>query len=123
MCPLSGVGMPAIKTPLWNFGMPAILKACLDQVLMPNVTFTIGGSVVKGLHHIRKVVVMAASGGAYEPGDPRDGIRNGLKVALGFVGITDLEVAWSQGQAPLFSRIALIESTNNERPGNNLIST
>jgi len=108
---------------LWNYGMPAILKAWLDQVLMPNVTFAIGGRGVKGLHHIRKVVVLASSGGTYEPGDPRDGIRNGLKAALGFVGITDIEVAWSQGQNPFFSRIALIESTNNERPGNNLIST
>ncbi|MEI6703730.1 MAG: hypothetical protein WCL71_09390, partial [Deltaproteobacteria bacterium] len=37
-----------------------------------------------------------------EPGDPRDGIRNGLKAALGFVGIKDIEVAWSQGQNPFF---------------------
>jgi FMN-dependent NADH-azoreductase len=91
-----------ITTPMWNFGMPAILKAWLDQVLMPNVTFTIGGSGVKGLHHIRKVVVLVSSGGTYEPGDSRDGIRNGLKAAFGFVGITDIEVSWSQGQNPIF---------------------
>lgn len=91
-----------LVTPMWNFGVPAILKAWLDQVLMPNVTFNIGGSGVKGLHHIRKVVVLASSGGAYEPGDLRDGIRNGIRAALGFVGITDVEVAWSQGQNPFF---------------------
>lgn len=95
-----------MTTPMWNFGMPAILKAWLDQVLMPNVTFNIGGGGVKGLHHIRKVVALVSSGGAYEAGDSRDGIRNGFKAALGFVGITDIEVAWSQGQNPLFFKDA-----------------
>jgi FMN-dependent NADH-azoreductase len=91
-----------ITTPMWNFGMPAILKAWLDQILMPNVTFTIGGNGVKGLHHIRKVVALVSSGGTYEVGDSRDGIRNGLRAAFGFVGIADIEVAWSQGQNPFF---------------------
>ncbi|MEI6514419.1 MAG: NAD(P)H-dependent oxidoreductase [bacterium] len=91
-----------ITTPMWNFGMPAILKAWLDQVLMPNVTFTIGAGGVKALHKIRKVIVMVSSGGTYEPGDLRDGIRNGIKAAMGFVGITDVEVAWAQGQNPFF---------------------
>ena len=91
-----------ITTPMWNFGMPAILKAWLDQVLMPNVTFAIGAGGVKALHKIRKVIVLASSGGTYEAGDLRDGVRNGIKAALGFVGITDIEVAWAQGQNPFF---------------------
>jgi len=91
-----------LTTPMWNFGMPAILKAWLDQVLTPNVTFSIGPGGAKALHHIRKVVVLSSSGGAYEPGDLRDGIRNGIKSALGFVGITDIEVIRSEGQNPFF---------------------
>lgn len=91
-----------VTTPMWNFGMPGILKSWFDQVLMPNVTFTIGAGGVKSMHKIRKVVVMASSGGAYEAGDSRDGIRNGIKAAVGFVGITDVEVAWAQGQNPFF---------------------
>jgi FMN-dependent NADH-azoreductase len=91
-----------VTTPMWNFGMPAILKAWFDQVLMPNVTFTIGAGGVKALHKVRKVVVMASSGGVYEAGDVRDGIRNGIKAAVGFVGISDVEVAWAQGQNPFF---------------------
>ena len=89
-----------IMTPLWNFGMPAILKAWLDQVLIPNVTYTLDESGIKGLHHIRKAAVLVSSGGVYEPGDPRDGIRSGLRAVLGVIGITDIEVAWSQGQNP-----------------------
>lgn len=91
-----------ITTPMWNFGVPAILKAWLDQVLMPNVTFSIGATGFKAMHSIRKVVVLASSGGTYEAGDVRDGIRNGIKSAVGFVGISDVEVVWVQGQNPFF---------------------
>lgn len=91
-----------ITTPMWNFGMPAILKAWLDQVLTPNVTFSLGAGGVKALHKIRKVIVLASSGGTYEVGDLRDGIRNGIKAAMGFVGVTDIEVIWAQGQNPFF---------------------
>ncbi|MEI6564776.1 MAG: NAD(P)H-dependent oxidoreductase [bacterium] len=91
-----------MTTPMWNFGMPAILKAWLDQILMPGETFSIGPGGVKPLHKIRKVVVLVSSGGTYDAGDLRDGIRNGIKAALGFVGITDIEVAWAQGQNPFF---------------------
>lgn len=91
-----------ITVPMWNFGMPAILKAWLDQVLMPNVTFSIGPTGFKAMHKIRKVVIMASSGGTYEAGDVRDGIRNGIKSAVGFVGIADVEVVWVQGQNSFF---------------------
>jgi len=33
-----------ITTPLWNFFMPAILKAWLDQVLISNVIIAISGN-------------------------------------------------------------------------------
>ncbi|MEI8352691.1 MAG: NAD(P)H-dependent oxidoreductase [bacterium] len=91
-----------LSTPMWNFGMPAILKAWLDQVLMPGVTFSIGPGGTKPLHNVRKVVMLVSSGGAYGIGDLRDGVRNGITAALGFVGITDIEVAWSEGQNPFF---------------------
>ncbi len=91
-----------MTTPMWNFGVPAILKAWLDQVLMPNVTFSIGPTGFTPMHRIRKVVVLASSGGVYEVGDLRDGVRNGIKAAVGFVGIADVDVVWAQGQNPFF---------------------
>lgn len=91
-----------ITTPMWNFGIPAILKAWFDQVLMPNVTFSVGATGFKAMHKIRKVVIMASSGGTYEAGDLRDGIRNGIKAAVGFIGISNVEVVWVQGQNPFF---------------------
>jgi FMN-dependent NADH-azoreductase len=91
-----------MTTPMWNFGVPAILKAWLDQVLMPNITFSIGPTGFKPMHRIRKAVVLSSSGGVYEAGDLRDGVRNGIKAAVGFVGITDVDVVWAEGQNAFF---------------------
>jgi FMN-dependent NADH-azoreductase len=91
-----------LTTPMWNFGVPAILKAWIDQILMPNQTFSIGPGGVKPLHKIRRIVLLASSGGTYESGDPRDALRAGIKAAFGFAGIKDVDVAWAQGQNPFF---------------------
>lgn len=91
-----------LTSPMWNFSLPAILKAWLDQVIMPNVTFTISSSGVKGLHKVRKVVLLASSGGAYEAGDGRDHLSAELRTAFGFMGIKDVDIAWAQGQNPFF---------------------
>lgn len=88
--------------PMWNFSLPAVLKAWIDMVLMPNHTFAIGAGGVKGMHKIRKVVLLAASGGTYADGDPRDCLRAEIKAAFGFIGINDIAVAWAQGQNPFF---------------------
>ncbi len=91
-----------LTTPMWNFGVPAILKAWLDQVLMPNITFSVGPTGFTPMHRIRRAVVLASSGGVYEAGDPRDGVRTGIRAAVGFVGITDVEVVWAAGQNSFF---------------------
>jgi FMN-dependent NADH-azoreductase len=91
-----------LTTPMWNFSLPGILKAWIDQVVMPNQTFTIGAQGIGGLHQVKKVVLLTSSGGVYEVGNPRDCLVPELKAAFGFMGITDIEVAWVQGQNPLF---------------------
>ena len=91
-----------LTTPMWNFSLPAILKAWIDMVLMPNQTFAIGAGGFTGMHKIRKVVLLAASGGDYPDGDPRDCLKAEIKAAFGFVGINDVAVAWAQGQNSFF---------------------
>lgn len=92
-----------LTLPMWNFSMPAILKAWIDQVIAPNLTFAFapkegGGFETKPLHHIRKLVLLVASGGAYHEGDPRDAVTTALTAAFGFLGITDVTIAWADGQ-------------------------
>ncbi len=91
-----------LTTPMWNFGPPAILKAWIDQVLAPGLTFRIGPGGVEPLHKITKVIVICSSGGAYEADDRRNCLIPMLKAAFGFVGIKEFEVAWADGQNVLF---------------------
>ncbi|GAA2807242.1 NAD(P)H-dependent oxidoreductase [Kribbella solani] len=55
-----------IGTPLYNYSLPAALKAWIDRVSFP-------GAFAGGALHDTKVVVITASGGAYGAGTPRAG--------------------------------------------------
>lgn len=57
-----------IGTPMYNYGVPASLKAWIDRVSFPGA-FT-DPDTGKSLHGTR-VVVITARGGAYGPGSPR----------------------------------------------------
>jgi FMN-dependent NADH-azoreductase len=50
-----------IGTPMYNFSIPAALKAWIDQITFPRMS-------LKG----RRFVVVSARGGAYGPGTPRE---------------------------------------------------
>ena len=50
-----------IGTPMYNFSVPAALKAWIDQITFPRMS-------LKG----RRFVVVSARGGAYGPGTPRE---------------------------------------------------
>jgi NAD(P)H dehydrogenase (quinone) len=51
--------------PVWNFGMPAILKGYFDRVFLPGVSFKlVEGRVRPNLGHIRKLMVVTTYGGA-----------------------------------------------------------
>ncbi len=91
-----------LTMPMWNFGPPAIMKAWLDQVLAPGRTFDFGPEGVKPRHHVRTVVLLVASGGEYKESDPRDALTPDIRSAFEFVGITDLRVAWADGQTAMF---------------------
>lgn len=67
-----------IVHPVWNFGMPAILKGFFDRVFVPGVAFhmTSGdkGQLTRCLDNVRKVAVVVTYGGprlrALLVGDP-----------------------------------------------------
>lgn len=80
-----------VSAPMWNFGMPAALKAYFDLVLKVNDTFSMDE---KGYHgHVKNVkkavVVTSAGGGSYEtaPMEAYDYFNGHLQTALGFIGI------------------------------------
>lgn len=49
--------------PVWNFGLPAILKGFMDRVLLPGVSFYISdGKLTPGLLHLRKLACIVTYG-------------------------------------------------------------
>jgi FMN-dependent NADH-azoreductase len=93
-----------LTMPMWNFSVPAIMKAWMDQVLSPNLTFKISPEEgVKPLHKVKSIVLLIASGGVYKEDDERDALSRQVRSAFGFIGIEDVEIVWADGQNPLFN--------------------
>jgi FMN-dependent NADH-azoreductase len=82
--------------PMYNFGVPSMLKAYFDHVARAGVTFryTEKGSV--GLLTGKKAYVFAARGGLYA-GTPLDTQTAYVRDFLRFVGIDDVEFVYAEG--------------------------
>ena len=80
-----------IGAPIYNFGVPAALKAWVDMIARARLTFRYTENGPEGLLQGKKAYVVIASGGV--PVDsPMDFATPYLRQALAFVGITDVEV-------------------------------
>jgi FMN-dependent NADH-azoreductase len=80
--------------PMWNFGIPYVLKHLIDVIVQPGLTFSFSPAEgYKGLVTSKKAVAVYARGGAYGPGtgaESYDLQSKTLSGILGFIGITDL---------------------------------
>ena len=79
-----------IGAPVYNFGVPAGLKAWIDLVARAGVTFRYTESGPVGLLTGKRAIVVMASGGT-EAGSSFDFVTGYLKHVLGFIGITDVD--------------------------------
>jgi FMN-dependent NADH-azoreductase len=79
--------------PMWNFGVPYIVKHYIDVLIQPGLTFSYDPQTgYKGLVTGKKAVAIYARGGAYGPGtgmEDYDLQSRTLAGILGFVGLTD----------------------------------
>jgi FMN-dependent NADH-azoreductase len=90
-----------IGTPMYNFTVPANLKAWIDLIVRPRVTHS-GPPERKGLVSEKRCTIIIASGGVYDEGLPAaasDYESGYLKRILAFIGITDVEVVMAGGTA------------------------
>jgi FMN-dependent NADH-azoreductase len=87
-----------IAAPIYNFGLPAALKAWIDQIVRVGRTVGMGAGGFEGLARGKKVHVIVASGsdfrptgayGAYNFFEPH------LRGILGFIGITDVQFVYA----------------------------
>ena len=87
----------AISTPVYNYNVPADLKAYIDHVVRRGRTLGMAG---EGLVHGKSCTVLLASGSVYTAGSPmehRDFATAYLRLILGVIGITDLTVVAGGG--------------------------
>jgi FMN-dependent NADH-azoreductase len=79
-----------IATPVYNYNVPAVLKAWIDHIVRKGLTLGFDG---RGLVIGKKATVLIASGGVYTEGSPiqdRDIATQYLRLILGVIGITDV---------------------------------
>lgn len=84
-----------------NFGIPSSLKAYIDLIVRPGISFRYGEKGPEGLVKGKKAYLVVARGGVYTQG-PMQAYNfqdTYLKTALGFIGITDVEVIAVEGVA------------------------
>lgn len=86
-----------IATPVYNYNVPAALKAWIDHIVRKGLTLGFDG---KGLLRGKTASVLMASGGVYSDGSPirdRDIATQFLRLILNVIGITDITVIAAGG--------------------------
>lgn len=113
---LESCDLVVIATPMHNYGVPAVLKAWIDQVVRIRRTFRSTPAGKVGVLNDRPVFVVVASGGwftgpspAGAPAQP-DFLRPYLRAALGTIGLNDIAFitleGLTRGAAPVAHALA-----------------
>lgn len=81
-----------ISTPMWNFGIPYLLKQYIDIIVQPKYLFKYTSEGPEGLLKGKKMAVITSRGGDYSSGDFKkfDLQEPYLRTVFGFIGITDV---------------------------------
>lgn len=86
-----------IATPVYNYNIPASLKAWIDHIVRKGLTLGFDG---KGLLTGKKATVLLASGGVYGEASPIDHLNFApryLEAILNVLGITDVSIIHGHG--------------------------
>lgn len=90
-----------IGAPMYNFGVPSVLKAWFDHIARAGITFKYTAEGPVGLLTGKKAYIAVATGGVYSEGEAAayDFLTPYIKTILGFIGITDVTVVRAEGLA------------------------
>ena len=80
-----------LTVPIYNFSVPAALKAWIDQICRARLTFRYTEQGPQGLLKDRPVYLVMASGGV-PLGSPMDFASDYLKQVFAFIGIQDIRL-------------------------------
>lgn len=87
-----------ISTPMWNLGIPYLLKHYIDIIVQPKYLFRYTQTGVEGMVKNKRMIVIASRGGEYVTPQMRqmDHQEPYLRAIFGFVGITDITFVIAQ---------------------------
>lgn len=103
-----------LVAPVYNFGVPAAMKAWIDQVARAGRTFRFTENGPVGLTGIDRAWVVTASAGT-PVGSEMDFNTTYLRTVLGFLGIRDVRVVaadllQTRGEAAITDAVAAIDA-------------
>lgn len=104
-----------IGAPIYNFGVPAALKAWIDLVARPAETFRYTENGPEGLLSGKRAIVVMASGGT-PIGSDWDYASGYLRHVLGFIGITDVQIVTAKDIAETPEAIDALLSPQADQP-------
>ncbi|HVU09517.1 MAG TPA: FMN-dependent NADH-azoreductase [Verrucomicrobiae bacterium] len=102
-----------IATPMWNFGIPSLLKAWIDLIVRPGKTFNYTEAGATGLAKGKKAILVLASGGVFSEGPWKswDFVEPYLRQILKFVGIEDVQTIRIEGlNIPALAETAVLNA-------------
>ena len=96
-----------LGVPMHNFSIPATLKLWIDQVAIPNKTFSYANGRPVGLLTGKKATILIASGGMYDAGTAMVSLNHAepyLRTIFGFFGVTEVTFLSAGGTYSLNGR-------------------
>jgi len=93
-----------IATPIYNFSVPAALKAWIDLICRDKITFVYENDSPRGLLSNKRASVIVTSGGTLA-GKDIDFTTSYIQHILGFIGVDDVTIIDVTGLAKNRSRV------------------
>lgn len=89
-----------IGVPMYNFTLPSELKAWIDRIIIPGTTFRRGTNGPEVMAGRKRVILAISRGGFYGTESAFAASEHAvsfLRVAFGFIGLTDIEFVLAEG--------------------------
>lgn len=93
---LQAADVLVIGLPMYNLGVPSMLKSWFDHIARAGITFRYTANGPQGLLTGKKAYVFATRGGRYA-GTAFDTQTDYVRNFLGFIGISEVEFVYAEG--------------------------
>ena len=90
-----------VSTPMYNFSIPSVLKAYIDNIARVGETVT---AAYEGLLKDKKLVIVSAYGADFSNMETMDFVKPYLKAVFGFLGFEDITYIAIEGTSQLSSK-------------------